>query len=270
MKLAVQQTLVPGASLAERFQRAAEYGFDGVELAAWGFPGPIYEAEDEILSAMEVSGLAVSSLCSMGSDDFVHPDAGERRKRLDRLTNTLALADTIGAGGVVALPIRPPVHLPDLSPVADERALIAQLARATLAAAIGATSGGRASIYLEPLNRYEAYYLRTLADAVELAAAVSSPRIRVMGDLFHMNIEEADLAASIRDAASYLDHIHLADSNRQLPGHGHLDFVSAFSALREISFGGWLALECRVHGDPDETLPAAATFLQQRWEEAGA
>ena len=39
MKLAVQQTLIPGDSLVEKFQRAAEYGYGGVEPAAWGFSG---------------------------------------------------------------------------------------------------------------------------------------------------------------------------------------------------------------------------------------
>ncbi|MGC9348313.1 MAG: TIM barrel protein [Anaerolineae bacterium] len=270
MKLAVQQTLVPGESLVEKFERAVDYGFDGVELAAWGFDGPMFEAQDEIETALAAVDLQVSTLCTMGGDDFVHPDPAEREKRLAGLVRMLKLADALGAGGVVALPIRPPVHLPDLSPVADEGALITALAKSTLERALRQTPGGSATIFLEPLNRYEAYYLRTLSDAAVLCDAVERERVRVMGDFFHMNIEEASMPTAVKRHAEYLGHIHLADSNRLLPGHGHLDFVSAFGALQEIDYGGWMALECGVPGDPDETLPQAVAFLKERWEEAGS
>ena len=89
-----------------------------------------------------------------------------------------------------------------------------------------------------------------------------------MADLFHMNIEEADIPASIRTVEDYLGHCHLADSNRLLPGHGHTDFVSSSLALREIEFEGWLALECSVTGDPSKSLPACVEFLRRCWERA--
>ena len=92
--------------------------------------------------------------------------------------------------------------------------------------------------------------------------------LKLMADLFHMNIEEADTPASIRTVEDYLGHCHLADSNRLLPGHGHTDFVSSFRALREIEFEGWLALECSVTGDPSKSLPACVEFLRRCWERA--
>jgi sugar phosphate isomerase/epimerase len=270
MKLAIQQTLVPGDSLVEKFERAADYGFDGVELAAWGFDGPMFEFQDEIEEALGAVDLQVSSLCSMGGDDFVHPDPEEREARLARLVRMLELADAVGAGGVVALPIRPPVHLPDLTPIATEHALITQIAVANLERALQQTAGGKAAIFLEPLNRYEAYYLRTLSDATRLADVVAGERVQIMGDLFHMNIEEANIPDAIQHHAEHLGHIHLADSNRLLPGHGHLDFAAVFKALRGIDYDGWMALECGVHGDPDEHIPRSAQFLRRNWELAGS
>lgn len=264
MKLAIQQTLVPGASLNEKFEKAAAYGFDGVELAAWGFSAPAYEFEDEIREAVAESGLPVSSFCTMGGDDFVHPDPAERAKRLDGLVRMLQLADAVGARGVVALPIRPPVHLPDLSPVADERTLITQVAVEMLKAAIDRTQGCEARIFLEPLNRYEAYYLRTVADAVALSEAVEAPRVQAMGDVFHMNIEEADMGAALRAAGGRLGHIHLADSNRIQPGKGHLDFGGVFRALLEIAYDGWMSMECGIEGDPQTALPETVAFLRDQ------
>lgn len=179
MKFSVQQTLLPGDTLSEKLQRAAEYGFKAVELASWGFPGPMPDFYDEIKAALETSGLQVSTLCSSGQDDFVHPDPEERERRLDRLVAMLELADALGAGGVVALPIRPPVHLPDLSPVANERTLITELAVSALSRALERTPSVQAAIYLEPLNRYEAYFLRTLADAQALCKAVERDRAQL-------------------------------------------------------------------------------------------
>ncbi|MCC7353004.1 MAG: sugar phosphate isomerase/epimerase [Anaerolineae bacterium] len=268
MNLSIQQTLLPGADLSERFQRAAEYGFAGVEVVAWGFPSPMPDHLAEIEKAMTASGLPVSSLCTKGTDDFVHPDPAEREKRLAGLVQMLKLADTLGARGVVALPIRPPVTMPDLSPLMDERTLITQMATLILKSALEKTAGGRAKIFLEPLNRYEAKYLRTVAQAADLCRAVNDPRVQIMADMFHMSIEEADIPASLRSVVAHVGHIHLADSNRSLPGHGHTDFVRPFRALREMNFQGWLALECGVPGKATETLPAAAHFLKICWQDA--
>ena len=277
MKLSIQHTLLPEDDLSESFQRAADYGFDGIELTRWGFPGPVYDHQAEIEKAMQASGLPVGSICGTWEGPIVHPDPGARERRLADLIRTLEFADAIGARGVVSVPIfspeflpdLSPEHLPDLSPVADEDTLITQLLEAMLKEVVERTAGGLAAVFLEPLNRYETYYLNTVGKAAELCCAVGDPRIQLMADLFHMNIEEADIPASIRAVAPHLGHVHLADSNRLLPGHGHTDFVSAFRALREIEFEGWLALEClETPGEPAETLPACVEFLRRCWEHA--
>ena len=128
---------------------------------------------------------------------------------------------------------------------------------------------GEAAVFLEPLNRYEAYYLNTVGKAADLCRAADHTRIQLMADLFHMNIEEADIPNSLRAAAPHLGHVHLADSQRWLPGHGHTDFVSAFRALRETAFDGWLALECMpTPGDPLENMRACVEFLRRCWDRA--
>ena len=117
-------------------------------------------------------------------------------------------------------------------------------------------------LWLEPLNRYEDHMVNRLEQAVELARAASSPAVQVVGDLYHMNIEEADLARAIRDAAPLLTHVQIGDSNRLQPGAGHLDFAAAFTALADIGYDGWLAMECGVDGDPHVVLPEVARFVR--------
>lgn len=275
MRLSAHQTLLPGADLSERFQRAAECGLDGIEFAL-GRRARVYDLQAEIEAAMAASGLPVGSICGNYEGPIIHPDPSERESRLADVIRTLEFADEIGARGLILVPIfastfmpeiSPP--MPDLSPFADEDALITNLLLAMLGEVTERTTDGKAAIYLEPLNRYEATYLNTVGHAADLCRAADHPRIQLMADLFHMNIEEADIPASLREVAPYLGHVHLADSQRRLPGHGHTDFVGAFRALREIEFGGWLALECMpTPGDPLENMRACVAYLRGCWDEA--
>jgi sugar phosphate isomerase/epimerase len=269
MKLAIQHHLVPGNSLIEKFERATAFGFDGIELTSWGLPRPFAEEHEAIEAAKRASGLSVASLCTMRDDDFVHPDPEERAKRFDKLVALLRFADAIGAAGIIGLPIRQPFVMPDLSPFADTRQVTTELTTRILRNAVAATEGVNAKIFLEPLNRYETKYLNTVGHGAELCQAVGSPRVRIMADLYHMNIEEADLADSLTKAGDLVGHVHLADSNRHLPGHGHTDFVSSLRALHRTGFIGWFALECMVTGDPIETIPNAVRHLRTCWERAG-
>ncbi len=75
-----------------------------------------------------------------------------------------------------------------------------------------------------------------------------------------MNIEEADIAASIRAAGQRI--VHVADSNRLQPGKGHLDFSPSFAALKEAGYDGYLGIECGISGPYDEALAGSAALLR--------
>jgi hypothetical protein len=87
--------------------------------------------------------------------------------------------------------------------------------------------------------------------------------VRVMGDLYHMNIEEDDIPAALKAARPFLAHLHLADSNRAQPGAGHIEFKAAFRALAEIDFKGYMAMECGLRGEPGRVLPEVGSFLRR-------
>jgi sugar phosphate isomerase/epimerase len=103
----------------------------------------------------------------------------------------------------------------------------------------------------EPLNRYETNMVNVLADGVALIHLLSTKNVRLLADLYHMNIEEVDLARAIRDAGELLGHVHLADSNRRPAGNGHTDFAAIAGALRDIGYTGYLSAECLPWPDPD-------------------
>ena len=99
----------------------------------------------------------------------------------------------------------------------------------------------------EPLNRYETNLVNTVEDGVRLLASLSTNNVKLLADLFHMNIEETDVASALRSGGDGIGHVHFVDSNRRPAGCGHTDFAPIAAALRDIGYQGYLSAEaCRI------------------------
>jgi sugar phosphate isomerase/epimerase len=259
VKLSCQEHLLPGDSVLEKWEFAASVGFDGIELRGtrdWR------ERLDELGTARE-QGIVFSSVCLIDDRFIGDLDAGRRREAVEHMKHLLSgIAELGGIGAITpaafGLTSRalPPFEAPR-APDEDRRVLLEGLEE------LGEHAEGEGTlVLLEPLNRYEDHMLNRLEEAVDLSKASGRDSVRIMGDLFHMNIEEGDLGESIRRSDGYLAHVHLADSNRAHPGAGHTDFAPAFGALREIGFDGYLAMECAIRGDPETVLPQVTRRLR--------
>jgi sugar phosphate isomerase/epimerase len=91
-----------------------------------------------------------------------------------------------------------------------------------------------------------------------------------MCDVFHMNIEEADLGAALESAGEWLAYVHLADSQRHEPGRGHLDLVPVFAALARLKYKGYASFElAALSGDADAVLPPSVSYVRSKIAEAG-
>ena len=95
---------------------------------------------------------------------------------------------------------------------------------------------------LEPLNRFETYFLNRHDQALALAAAVG-PDCGICLDTFHLNIEEKDMLGAIRAAKGKLVDFHVADNNRLACGMGALDWGKIIGTLKEIGYTGALTVE---------------------------
>jgi len=259
VKLACQEHLLPGDHIAEKWEFASSAGFDGIELRGtedW------HGRMDELKAARE-QGVVFSSVCLI-SDRFIGDfDAGRRREAVEHMKRLLSGISELGGIGAVtpaayglASKRLPPFEVPR-SEEEDRRVLLGALEELGEHAAAEDTL-----LLLEPLNRYEDHMLNRLQDAIELCDAVDRDSLKIMGDLFHMNIEEDELGQAIRDASGHLAHVHLADSNRLQPGAGHTDFAGAFEALRDIGFNGYMAMECGIRGEVKTALPQVAQRLR--------
>ncbi len=116
------------------------------------------------------------------------------------------------------------------------------------------------TILFEPLNRYETDQANTLDEALRLIEGI--PNVRLLADLFHMNIEEVSIADAMRGAGKFIGHVHYADSNRMAMGFGHLEVEPIVQALLEIGYDGYLSAE--VFSKPDALCAAEQTLKSFR------
>lgn len=97
-------------------------------------------------------------------------------------------------------------------------------------------------IGIEPINRFETYFVNRGDQALELAKAVG-PNCGVCLDVFHMNLEEDNTYEALKRAKDRLIGVHVADNNRMAPGMGTLDWAKIVALLKEIGYDGALSVE---------------------------
>ena len=95
----------------------------------------------------------------------------------------------------------------------------------------------------EPLNRYETNMFNTLGAGVEFIQQKNLTNVKLLADLFHMNIEEVDSAKSILTHGNHIGHVHFADSNRRPIGNGQTNMTNIANALKEINYTGYVSAE---------------------------
>lgn len=215
---------------------AATLGFDAVEIYA---PGP--EAVPNLAALLKEHRLSLAAV-GTGAGWMMHrllltsPDADQRRRAIEFVRSIIDLGGPYGAPAIIgSMQGR---HGDGVSP--DQ-------ARDWLRAALDGLGiyAKRHSVPLiyEPLNRFETNLVNTQAAGAELLHSLQTDNVRLLADLFHMNIEEQDLAAAVRTGGSLIGHVHFVDSNRRPAGCGHIDYGPIIRALREINYQGYLSAE---------------------------
>jgi sugar phosphate isomerase/epimerase len=214
--------------------------------------------------ALTQTQLQVTSICPLfGADaDFASDSATVRQHATQRLREWLELAHDVGAEVVIVVPsdrATPEGH-------ATREQLLDRCAEGIGAAVSDGDPDGPV-VVIEALNRYETHLVRTLGEAEQLRQLIDSPRVELMADVFHMNIEEDSLVAPLVTHGAHLRHVHLADNQRRAPGSGQLPFRAVLATLASIGYQGALALEC-VPAE-DAALAEAATTIRAIAAEIG-
>ena len=113
------------------------------------------------------------------------------------------------------------------------------------------------TVCLEPLNRFETYFLNTLEDAARLVNDIGAPNVKIHFDTFHANIEEKNPAEALRLVAKELGHVHVSENDRGIPGTGHNDWQGVLKALKAMRYKGWMTIESFAQPEPELAAAAA-------------
>ena len=155
------------------------------------------------------------------------------------------------------------LHDPAREPVlkAQRRNIAAALKRAApLAEAAGVV------LMLEPLNilvDHAGYCLSCSGDGAEVLRAVGSPMVKLLFDIYHMQIGEGNLVANLTANVDLLAHLHVADvPGRHEPGTGEINFPNVLAAVRAAGYEGCVGMEMAPTGDPVAAVKSTARMIE--------
>jgi D-psicose/D-tagatose/L-ribulose 3-epimerase len=237
--------------VAPLFVKIKQWGFDGVEL----FLSPDEPAKIAAVNKMlDAAGLERTTCSVLPREaNLVSSDAQVRARGVEFLQECLDRTAELGAQ-LICGPLHAGLGVMTgvrRTPQEWDWAVEGLTKVATHAQAL------RLTVCLEPLNRFETYFLNTQEDAARLVKAIGAPNVRVHFDTFHANIEEQNPAASLRSIAEVLGHIHISENDRGIPGTGHNDWRGILSVLDQIGYDGWLTIESFAQPEPELAAAAA-------------
>jgi len=259
LRISCQEWVVPGKSLRQKVEKLAQWGIVGLEVGGRNLAKRV----KQIKEAIRGTGVSVSAICAGYQGTLGHHDPEVRKKAITSMKEILGPAGELGAVGLIFVPAFNH-HKSKLSAWEVRKVLLDVLPELGDFAAKCGTK-----MILEPLNRRETIYVRLLADAAAIVRDVGHPGVVMMGDFYHMGIEEtSDLGAFI-SAGKYLAHVHLATTkHRILPGQEERNYVPGFRGLKMIGYQGYMSFECGVRGNRDVEIPKSVKFLRAQWEKA--
>lgn len=226
--------------------KARELGFDSVELFA---PGPDVVDSTQLKQWLDDNKLGLAAVGTGGGWvirklALTSAVAEERAQAVDFIRSMIDFGGQFGAPAIIGS-----MQGRWGGDMSKETAL-GHLRDALNELGPHAAKHGVPLIY-EPLNRYETNLINTMGQGVEFLKTLDNDNVKLLADLFHMNIEETSIADGIRDGGSYIGHVHFVDSNRRPAGCGHMVYEPIAAALKEINYDGYASAEAFPYPDPD-------------------
>ncbi len=260
LRLCSQEGRIPGKTLKEKVANLQKYGCVGIEFGS----NPANRLA-EIKDTLKGTGIKVAALC-WGSQkgDLVSLDLEKRKSGIEAIKSALNTAAELESNGVIFVPC---FHKQsDLKPEELDKILF------DILPAIGDYAkkvGSR--ILLEPLTKKETFYINRLEQAVAICNKLNNKGICMMGDFYHMSLEETDQTQAFVTAGKWLHHVHIATrDHRILPAQEPHSFVEGFKGLKQIGYQDFCSLECgcKKGTNPEEEVPKAFDCLRKQWDEA--
>ena len=239
MKFGVNTMIWSGAFEPEKFPfgKMKEVGVDGIEI-------PVFVPTDLDTAAVrktcEKHDLAVH-FCSVNPAGMnpISDDAAVRVKTIGHWETLIKTAADAGAEQIAGPTYAPVGYLPGRRRNEDEWKWGVEFHQA-LGPALDDTG---IILGVEPLNRFETYFLNTAADAVKFVSEIGHSKIGILLDTFHQNIEDKDVAEAYRTCGDHLIHVHTCENDRGVPGSGHVDWPNVMRAIKDTGYDRWMTIE---------------------------
>jgi sugar phosphate isomerase/epimerase len=235
-----------GDDLPEACRKAKEFGYDAIEIFP---PSPDAIDPNELRKLLDDNGLALAAVGTgagwvKGKLNLTLADADARKDAREFIRSIIDFAGPFGAPAIIgSMQGRTSETISHSAAIGYLREALEDLGEWAAHYAV--------PLLYEPLNRYETNMVNTVAAGVELLDSLATKNVTLLADLFHMNIEETNIADAIRAGKGRIGHVHFVDSNRRPAGCGHMDYGPIVHALNEIGYNGYASAEALPYPDPD-------------------
>ncbi len=244
----------------ERIARAADAGFDAVEFWNW-------DTKDlaAIKAALDKAGIAVAAFQSNLGGTLIHPD--HRQSFVAGIQKSLGKAQEMNCPSMFLLTdelgddrsVR--FQFPELT--AEEK-LESVLEGMKMLAPLAEKAG--VTLVLEPLNihvDHPGYFCSSSQMGLELVREVNSPNIRLLYDIYHMQVMEGNIIHNLTNNLDVIGHVHVADvPGRHEPGTGELNYANILRALQEAGYEGYVGFEFEPTGPSDKIATETLKLLK--------
>ena len=236
--------------LAAACRRAAQLGFHAVEIFAPSADAIDRKALRHLLTEhrLELAAMGTGAGWLIHKWHLCHSDVKLRQQAREFIRPIIDLAGEFGAPAIIG-------SMQGRAEGDVSRAQAVEWLRESLNDLGRQSARWQQPLLFEPLNRYETNLFNRLGDTADFLQTLEAKNVKILADLYHMNIEEASIADALINAGRHIGHAHFADSNRQAIGFGHTEMAPVIKALREIGYAGYLSAEILPLPDSD----AAAT-----------
>jgi len=258
-----------------QLEKIKSTGFDGVEIPIFGGDETHYHKLRRKLDELQLKTSTITVATAEAS--AISPDPAIRKAAVERLQTIVRHSAILGAD-VLCGPFHQALGVfSGAGPTEEEFQRAAEVHRAV---ADEAQREG-VTLAIESLNRFECYFLNTMAAATAYVRLVDHPNFKALFDTFHANIEEENLIKGFSENAAVIAHIHVSNNDRGVPGRGHIDFHAIFRAIKSSGYNGWLTIEAfgralpelveptRVWRDffkrPEEVVTEGYEFVRETW-----
>ncbi len=246
--------------LEEGFRNAAGLGYSGVDLSLLD-SGAL--DQNWIIDRIKGFNLKVYTIATGQTFynegySLYSAENDKREMAVARIRSHIDFASRLGAMVIIG-GVRGKITASDVR----ERLRQEQSGRQAICQCLKHAEDKGVTLLLEPINRYETNVINTLQEGMSFIEELGSGNLKLLPDVFHMNIEERSIEKSFIEFKSHIGFVHFADSNRQAPGFGHIDFGKILSALGEINYENAIGLEILPKPDDFSASKQAISHLKR-------